>query len=59
MKYSIYLRSSFSKSYIWVKTIYQKWDEDDIPYKRRVKRTFKKWAEKHPDSKYILVEEND
>lgn len=61
MKYSIYVRKEGIKDIFWVKAIYQKWCEEDTPYKRRAKREFKKFQEQHKQEgrTFILIDEEE
>lgn len=66
MEYKIYCKSTTKDIYrnpderlFWCITIYQKWDEEDLAYKRRAKRVFKKYCEKNAAEhrKFFLIED--
>lgn len=62
MKYSIYCKSTLNEkeSMFWCKSIYQKWNEEDTPFRRRAKRIFKKYEEQNKKEyrKFYLIEES-
>ena len=60
-EYQIWCKSTINneEKMFWCKSIYQKWDEEDYPYKRRAKRIFKLYSEsnKAENRKFYLLEE--
>lgn len=60
-RFSIYCKNEMAenKDLYWCKTIYQKWDEENYPFKRRAKRIFKKYVEEHKNEtrQFFLIEE--
>lgn len=57
IKYEIWCKSN--DKIFWCKTIYQKWGEEIIPFKRRAKRVFKKYVEENQNEnrKFYLIKD--